>query len=134
LGDARNPAMQMTMNLKIKFRESFRPFAPVILEEFASDYFEISSPSPYMLLVGNLKDEHRLPIDPELLKLTGIDLLKQVRSTVPAITHVDYSAWIQTVNAANNGKFYHLLKAFHQHTGCPMMINTSFNQMDVPIV
>lgn len=134
LGDARNPAMQMTMNLKIKFRESFRPFAPVILEEFASDYFEISSPSPYMLLVGILKDEHRLHIEPEHLKLKGIDLLKQVRSTVPAITHVDYSARIQTVNAVNNGKFYQLLKAFHQHTGCPMMINTSFNRMDEPIV
>ena len=134
LGDARNPDMQMALNLKIKFRESFRPFAPVVLEEFASAYFEISGPSPYMLLVGNLKNEHRLPLGPEQQKLTGIDLLRQIRSTVPAITHVDYSARIQTVNAANNGKFYQLLKAFHQLTGCPTIINTSFNRMDEPIV
>jgi carbamoyltransferase len=134
LGDARNPSMQMILNLKIKFRESFRPFAPIILEEFVSDYFEISAPSPYMLLVGNLKNEHRLPIDPEQQRLTGMDLLRQIRSTVPAITHVDYSARIQTVNATSKGKFYQLLKAFHQLTGCPMMINTSFNRMDEPIV
>ena len=134
LGDARNPTMQMTMNLKIKLRESFRPFAPAILEEFASDYFDIAGQSPYMLLVGNLKNKHRLPIDQKQQKMTGIDLLKQIRSMVPAITHVDYSARIQTVNAANNGKFYQLLKAFHQLTGCPMVINTSFNRMDEPIV
>lgn len=134
LGDARNATMQTTLNLKIKFRESFRPFAPAVLEEFVSDYFEISSSSPYMLLVGNLKNEHRLPLGPEQQKLTGIDLLRQIRSTVPAITHVDYSARIQTVNAANNGKFYQLLKAFHQLTGCPTIVNTSFNRMDEPIV
>lgn len=134
LGDTRNPTMQMTMNLKIKLRESFRPFAPAILEEFASDYFDIAGQSPYMLLVGNLKNKHRLPIDLKQQKLNGIDLLKQIRSMVPAITHVDYSARIQTVNAANNGKFYQLLKAFHQLTGCPMVINTSFNRMDEPIV
>ena len=87
-----------------------------------------------MLLVGNLKNEHRLPIDPEQQRLTGMDLIRQIRSTVPAITHVDYSARIQTVNATSKGKFYQLLKAFHQLTGCPMMINTSFNRMDEPIV
>ncbi|MEL7587161.1 MAG: carbamoyltransferase [Prolixibacteraceae bacterium] len=134
LGDARNPAMQTNLNMKIKFRESFRPFAPVILEEFVSEYFDIPAPSPYMLLVGNLKDKYRLSLAAEHETAPGLDLLKQIRSTVPAITHVNYTSRIQTVNAANNGKFYQLLCAFHQLTGCPMIINTSFNRMDEPIV
>lgn len=134
LGDARNPSMQMTMNMKIKLRESFRPFAPVILEEFASNYFDLPDSSPYMLLVGNLNRKYYLPLDTEQKNLSGIDLLRQIRSTVPAITHVDYSARVQTVNAASNGRFYQLLNAFYQLTGCPLMINTSFNQMDEPIV
>jgi len=134
LGDARNPAMQTNLNMKIKFRESFRPFAPVLLEEFVSEYFDIPVPSPYMLLVGNLKDKYRLSLAAEHETAAGLDLLKQIRSTVPAITHVDYTSRIQTVNAANNGKFYQLLSAFHQLTGCPMIINTSFNRMDEPIV
>lgn len=134
LGDARNPSMQMTMNMKIKLRESFRPFAPVILEGFASNYFDLPDSSPYMLLVGNLNRKYYLPLDTEQKNLSGIDLLRQIRSTVPAITHVDYSARVQTVNAASNGRFYQLLNAFYQLTGCPLMINTSFNQMDEPIV
>jgi len=134
LGDARNPSMQMTMNMKIKLRESFRPFAPVILEEFAGDYFDLPISSPYMLLVGNLNRKYHLPLDAEQKKLSGIGLLRQIRSTVPAITHVDYSARVQTMNAANNGRFYKLLSAFYRQTGCPLMINTSFNRMDEPIV
>lgn len=134
LGDARNPSMQMTMNMKIKLRESFRPFAPVILEDFAGDYFDLPVSSPYMLLVGNLNRKYHLSLDAEQKNLSGISLLRQIRSTVPAITHVDYSARVQTVNATNNGRFYQLLSVFYQLTGCPLMINTSFNRMDEPIV
>jgi len=134
IGDARNPLMQMTMNMKIKCRESFRPFAPAILEEFVNDYYYIKSPSPYMLLVDYLKNDHRLEVGPDRSKIAGMDLLKQVRSNVPAITHVDYSSRIQTVNPSNNGNFYRLIKSFYELTGCPMIINTSFNRMDEPIV
>lgn len=135
LGDARNPAMQSVMNMKIKFRESFRPFAPVILQEYATEYFDLHTESPYMLLVGFLKEKHRLPIDEKgQYGLSGLDKLKQVRSTVPAIMHVDYSARVQTVNSQSNPSFYRLIKSFHELTGCPMLINTSFNVMDEPIV
>lgn len=134
LGDARNPEMQSVMNLKIKFRESFRPFAPAVLEDKAADYFDLKTPSPYMLLVGQVKEEHRLPIDPEQAMLTGVDKLKVSRSTIPAVTHVDYSARLQTVNAESHPSFYKLLTAFNDLTGCPMLINTSFNVMDEPIV
>jgi len=134
LGDARNPEMQSRMNMKIKFRESFRPFAPAVLEEFAPDYFEMNTTSPYMLLVGYLKDKYRLQVNPEEKELTGLDKLKQVRSTVPAITHVDFSARVQTVNSSNNPSFYKLIKSFYDLTGCPILINTSFNVMDEPIV
>jgi carbamoyltransferase len=132
LGDARNPAMQSLMNMKIKFRESFRPFAPAILEEYAAVYFEKVLLSPYMLFVGFLKKEHRLPLDNN--EFTGLNKLRQIRSNVPAITHVDYSARIQTVNSKSNPLFYKLLKSFNELTGCPMLINTSFNIMDEPIV
>jgi len=134
LGDARNPMMQWVMNMKIKFRESFRPFAPVILEEFVNDYFDIPTSSPYMLLVAYLKEEHRLTLSPEQQQLQGLEKLKQIRSTVPGITHVDYSARIQTVNKESNPSLYKLLRAFYELTGCPLMINTSFNIMDEPIV
>jgi len=134
LGDARNPMMQWVMNMKIKFRESFRPFAPVILEECVNDYFDIRTPSPYMLLVGHLKEEHRLTLSPEQQQLTGMEKLKQIRSTVPAITHVDYSARVQTVNSSSSPSLYKLLRSFYELTGCPLMINTSFNVMDEPIV
>ena len=134
LGDARNPAMQSVMNMKIKFRESFRPFAPAVLEEYAADYFDTSKASPYMLLVSSLKEECRLPQDKDIPILAGLDKLKQIRSTVPAITHVDYSARLQTVNSTCNPSFYKLIRAFYDLTGCPMLINTSFNVMDEPIV
>lgn len=131
LGDARNPDMQSVMNRKIKFRESFRPFAPAILEEFATEYFDLPAASPYMLLVGKLKEEHRLPV---MAESSGLDKLKQIRSTVPAITHVDFTARVQTVNSESNPSFYKLIRTFYELTGCPMLINTSFNVMDVPIV
>jgi len=134
LGDARNPVMQQVMNLKIKFRESFRPFAPAVLEEYAADYFDLRSPSPYMLLVGYLKEEYRLPDDADSLALTGLDKLRHVRSTVPSITHVDFTARLQTVNPESHPSFYKLIRAFYDLTGCPMLINTSFNVMDEPIV
>ena len=134
LGDARNAGMQSVMNMKIKFRESFRPFAPAILEEYASEYFDIGKPSPYMLLVSSLKLKYRLTLDPEVKEISGLDKLNQIRSTVPAITHVDFSARIQTVNSNSNPPFYELLRTFYELTGCPMVINTSFNVMDEPIV
>ncbi|RPI03858.1 MAG: hypothetical protein EHM72_00235 [Calditrichaeota bacterium] len=133
LGDARSPSMQSRMNLKIKFRESFRPFAPSVLEEYAADYFEIDVPSPYMLLVAQVHKDHCKPMTDEQQKLWGIDKLNVIRSDVPAITHIDYSARLQTVSA-EHGRYYDLLKCFHQKTGCPVIINTSFNVRGEPIV
>jgi carbamoyltransferase len=133
LGDARSPSMQSVMNLKIKNRESFRPFAPAILEEHASDYFDLDRPSPYMLLVAPVKTERRLAMTPEQEKLFGIDKLNIPRSDIPAVTHVDYSARVQTV-ARDDGPFRLLLEAFHRQTGCPVLINTSFNVRGEPIV
>jgi carbamoyltransferase len=141
LGDARNPEMQSVMNLKIKYRESFRPFAPCVLRERAADYFALPRQieSPYMLLVAPLLEQHRAELsesqrnamanDPDLRQRVNI-----ARSTVPAITHVDYSARIQTVDEERHGRFYRLLKMFEQHTGCPMLVNTSFNVRGEPIV
>ena len=122
------------MNLKIKFRESFRPFAPVVLRDRVSEYFETrdNEDSPYMLLVAPVRAEHRLPTRDT--GNTGIDKLNELRSTVPAITHVDYSARIQTVDPERHGMFHSLLKAFERRTGCPVMINTSFNVRGEPIV
>jgi len=134
LGDARSAEMQSVMNMKIKFRESFRPFAPAILEEYAPEYFDITKTSPYMLLVSLLKPVYRMPVLPEEKQINGLDKLKQIRSIVPAITHVDYSARIQTVNSKSNPSFFALLESFYDLTGCPMVINTSFNIMDEPIV
>jgi carbamoyltransferase len=133
LGDARDRRMQSLMNLKIKFRESFRPFAPAVLREQAREYFEMAAAddSPYMLLVAPLAEKKRLT---QTGRLQGIDKLKQARSEVPAVTHVDYSARVQTVDAARHGRFYRLLKAFAAETGCPVMINTSFNVRGEPIV
>lgn len=133
LGDARSPQMQSIMNLKIKNRESFRPFAPAILEEHAEEYFELDCPSPYMLLVAPVKPQHRIAMTEEQKKLFGIAKLNVPRSDVPAITHVDYSARIQTV-AKNDGAFRQLLETFYQKTGCPLLINTSFNVRGEPIV
>jgi carbamoyltransferase len=136
LGDARSEQMQSTMNLKIKFRESFRPFAPSVLEERVDEYFETrpSEPSPYMLLVAPIRKEKRFELNGRDRDLQGIAKLKSKRSVVPAITHVDYSARIQTVDAARHGRYYKLLKAFERQTGSPVIINTSFNVRGEPIV
>ncbi len=133
LGDARSPRMQSVMNLKIKFRESFRPFAPCVLAERVSDWFELDRESPYMLLVAPVLEKHRLAPDASG-GLRGLDRLKARRSTVPAITHVDYSARIQTVDAERHGVLYDVMKAFERRTGCPVIINTSFNIRGEPIV
>ncbi|HYM13718.1 MAG TPA: carbamoyltransferase [Bryobacterales bacterium] len=134
LGDPRSPRMQSVMNLKIKFRESFRPFAPSVLRERVSDYFELDCDSPYMLLVAPVRAGHRLPMTAEQEKLFGIDKLNVPRSTIPAVTHVDYSARIQTVRREENPLYYDLLRAFERLTGCPVLVNTSFNVRGEPIV
>lgn len=136
IGDARNEQMQSRMNLKIKFRESFRPFAPSILRQQASDFFELAPEceSPYMLLVAPVRQSKRIAGDGREKGLTGIDLLKVKRSQVPGITHVDYSARVQTVDADRHGRYYRLLERFRQKTDCPLVINTSFNIRGEPIV
>ena len=131
LGDARSGKMQSVMNLKVKFRESFRPFAPIVRRERVADYFEMDAESPYMLLVAPVKPELRKPLPTNLI---GIDLLKAERSTLPAITHVDYSARVQTVSHASNPLLYDLLKRFEEKTGCAVLVNTSFNVRGEPIV
>ena len=134
IGDPRNKKMQSLMNLKIKYRESFRPFAPSILEEDVSSYFELNIASPYMLLVSNIKKNLRKEMTSDQKKSFGIDKLKVVRSSVPAITHVDYSARIQTVSKKLNHRYYNLINSFKKRTGCPMVVNTSFNVRGEPIV
>jgi carbamoyltransferase len=134
IGDARRPDMQSTMNLKIKFRESFRPFAPAVLEERYNDYFDLEQESPYMLFVGPVQTSHRKTLSASDAGKTGIDLLNTSRSDIPAVTHVDYSARVQTLTAERNGMFYKITKAFEQKTGCPVLINTSFNIRGEPIV
>jgi carbamoyltransferase len=141
LGDARHPGLQATMNLKIKFRESFRPFAPSVLRERASEYFELRADqeSPYMLVVAPLLDKRRVALAAadQATMAAAADLRERVnivRSTLPAITHVDFSARVQTVDEARHGRFYRLLKAFEQVTGCPVLVNTSFNIRGEPIV
>ena len=134
IGDPRNQNMQSVMNLKIKYRESFRPFAPSVLEEHVSEQFEISTKSPYMLLVAPVKSELRKKMSKEQEKLFGIDKLNISRSTVPAITHVDYSARVQTVSRESNPRYYNLINAFKKRTGCPSIVNTSFNVRGEPIV
>jgi carbamoyltransferase len=137
LGDARSQKMQQVMNLKIKFRESFRPFAPSILREDCTDYFDLPQqvPSPYMLLVAPVQSIQKDPTGAEKMQgLYGIDRLHVRRSTIPAVTHVDYSARVQTVEASANGRYYRLLKRFKERTGCPLLINTSFNIRGEPIV
>jgi carbamoyltransferase len=134
IGDARSPEMQEKMNLKIKFRESFRPFAPSVLSERVSDYFEIDRESPYMLLVAYLKPETWRQLTDEELRLSGIDRLRVVRTTLPAITHVDYSARLQTVNRKDNPLYHKTISRFGEKYGCPVIINTSFNVRGEPIV
>jgi carbamoyltransferase len=136
LGDPRNPDMQTVMNVKVKFREGFRPFAPAVLVERAHEYFgvEQGQDSPYMLLVAPVREEKRRPLTPEDQQRQGIDKLKTLRSDVPAITHVDYSARIQTVDRQRHGLYHGVLDAFYRKTGCPIIVNTSFNLGWDPIV
>jgi carbamoyltransferase len=134
LGDPRNPAMQSQMNIKIKFREGFRPFAPSVLRERVSDYFELDVDSPYMLLVAPVRSERRRPVTAEEESRWGIEKLKVQRSEIPAVTHVDYSARIQTVSREDNPEYYDLIHAFERRTGCPLLVNTSFNVRGEPIV
>ncbi len=122
------------MNLKIKYRESFRPFAPSVLADRVADYFELDRPSPYMLIVAPVRDELRIPMDDAQDALFGIDKLNQKRSTIPAVTHVDYSARVQTVEEETNPQYFRLLKAFDEKTGCGVLVNTSFNVRGEPIV
>ncbi len=134
LGDPRSPRMQSVMNLKIKYRESFRPFAPSVLRERLSDYFDLDVDSPYMLLVAPVVQKRRIPRTEPTSGLRGIDLLKVPRSDIPAVTHIDYSARIQTVDHDTNPRYYGLLKAFEAKTGCGVLVNTSFNVRGEPIV
>jgi carbamoyltransferase len=133
LGDARSPSMQKMLNLKVKYRESFRPFAPSVLREDLSDWFKLDTDSPYMLLVAEVGDEHRREMTEAEKALFGIDKLNVPRSDIPAITHVDYSARIQTVHKETNARYHALLSAFKQRTGCPILVNTSFNVRGEPI-
>ncbi|HXV82271.1 MAG TPA: carbamoyltransferase, partial [Candidatus Binatia bacterium] len=134
IGDARNPKMQSVMNLKIKYRESFRPFAPSVLRERVADYFELDTDSPYMLLVAPVVEERRITPTEEQQALWGIELLNVPKSDIPAATHVDYSARVQTVHEDTNPRYYKLLKAFESKTGCGLLVNTSFNVRSEPIV
>jgi len=134
LGDPRHPEMQKRLNLKIKYREGFRPFAPSVLYEESANYFELDRPSPYMLLVAPVREEHRRPLPPGYENLELFDRLYHLRSDVPAITHVDYSARIQTVHKETNEKYWRLIQAFKELTGCGLIVNTSFNVRGEPIV
>tara|TARA_Y100000590_G_scaffold450927_1_gene591402 strand:+ start:608 stop:2446 length:1839 start_codon:yes stop_codon:yes gene_type:complete len=134
LGDARSSIMQKNLNLKVKYRESFRPFAPSVLRENLSDWFDIDVSSPYMLLVANIKKERAIEMNEEQKKLFGIDKLNVKRSEIPAVTHVDYSARIQTVHKETNEKYYKLIKKFNEKSNCPVIVNTSFNVRGEPIV
>jgi carbamoyltransferase len=134
LGDPRSPAMQKTLNLKVKYRESFRPFAPSVLREDVADWFELDGDSPYMLLVADVREELRREMTQEEKALFGIDKLNVPRSTIPAVTHVDYSARIQTVHVETNPRYHQLISRFKALTGCPVVVNTSFNVRGEPIV
>jgi len=134
IADPRSPAVQKQLNLKVKYRESFRPFAPSVLREDVSDWFDIDSDSPYMLLVADVSKSHQVSVTPEQEALFGIDKLNVPRSTIPAVTHVDYSARIQTVHAETNPRYHALISRFKALTGCPVVVNTSFNVRGEPIV
>ena len=134
VGDARNPEMQKRMNIKIKFRESFRPFAPAVLAEEAAEWFDLDRPSPYMLLVADVRKDRQIAMTEEQRRLFGIEKLNVPRSSIPAVTHVDYSARIQTVHRETNPRFHRLLSEFRDRTGCPVVVNTSFNVRGEPIV
>ena len=134
LGDPRSEKMQKNLNLKVKYRESFRPFAPSILREDLSEWFEMNVDSPYMLLVANINSNKKIEMTYEQENLFGIDKLNEKRSEIPAVTHVDYSARVQTVTKNTNSRFYDLISKFKEKTGCPVLINTSFNVRGEPIV
>jgi len=134
LGDPRSPGMQKTLNLKVKYRESFRPFAPSVLRHRVSDWFELDRESPYMLLVADVVKSRRREMTPQERSLFGIDKLNVPRSDIPAVTHVDYSARVQTVDQATNPRYFALLSSFERKTGCPVLVNTSFNVRGEPIV
>jgi carbamoyltransferase len=134
LGDARSTKMQSVLNLKIKYRESFRPFAPAVLREHVGEYFDLDADSPYMLLVAQVREDKCVQMTDAQRALFGIEKLHVPRSVIPAVTHVDYSARVQTVTEAENPAFYRLLQAFHAQTGCPVIVNTSFNVRGEPIV
>jgi carbamoyltransferase len=134
LGDARSPSMQKLLNLKVKFRESFRPFAPSVLREDVAEWFDLDADSPYMLLVADVKESRLKRMSDEENALFGIDKLNVARSEIPAVTHVDYSARVQTVHRETNPRYWSLIDAFKQRTGCPVIVNTSFNVRGEPIV
>jgi carbamoyltransferase len=134
LGDPRSARMQSVMNLKIKYRESFRPFAPSVLKEHVSDYFDLDRGSPYMLLVAPVVEGRRIAMTSAQERLFGIEKLNIPRSDIPAVTHVDYSARIQTVERSDHPLYYDLIEAFRRRTGCPLVVNTSFNVRGEPIV
>ena len=134
LGDPRSPSMQKTLNLKVKYRESFRPFAPSVRSEDAADWFELKGESPYMLMVANVKEDKRRVMTDAEQALFGIDKLNVPRSDIPAVTHVDYSARIQTVHEDTNPRYHALISRFKDLTGCPVVVNTSFNVRGEPIV
>ena len=134
IGDARSPRMQSVMNLKIKHRESFRPFAPSVIREHVAEWFEMDTESPYMLLVADVAKHRRRQMTAEEEKLWGIEKLNVARSEVPAVTHVDYSARIQTVRRETNPLYWEIIEAFHRQTSCPVIVNTSFNVRGEPIV
>ena len=133
LGDPRQEDTQRVMNLKIKYRESFRPFAPSVLEEKASEYFDLQGPSPYMLLVANVREERRFP-QPSGAGMTMLERLKVKRSDIPAVTHLDYSARLQTVRQSHKPDYHEVISRFEELTGCAVIVNTSFNVRGEPII
>ena len=135
LADARSPSVQRTLNLQVKSRESFRPFAPSVLRSKVSDWFEMDGDSPYMLLVAGVRDDKRHPPAEDVAgRPAGVDRVNEIRSDIPAVTHVDYSARVQTVHRDTNPQYYALIEAFEERTGCPVIVNTSFNVNEEPIV
>jgi len=134
LGDARSRTMQSVLNLKVKYRESFRPFAPSVLVEDVAKWFDLDQPSPYMLIISDVAQQHLRRMTPEEDALFGLEKLNVPRSEIPAVTHVDYSARIQTVHKETNPRYYRLIEQFKARTGCPVIVNTSFNVRGEPIV
>jgi carbamoyltransferase len=134
LADARSPDIQRTLNLKVKYRESFRPFAPSVLREHVAEWFDLNEDSPYMLMVADVLTKHRIAMTEEQQRLFGIDKLNVPRSVIPSVTHVDYSARIQTVHRETNPRYHALISRFNALTGCPVIVNTSFNVRGEPIV